>query len=289
MNFDKNRATFAFLGSFLFTIIIVYTHPQLWHKSGDYLSSHGTHQTPSNDLTSFLKPHVGDSEFHFTRKYISVRHGSKPDNRSLPALSTPFNPHFLRNVDATAEDFEEEADAVAQKNTIQLELPTPQYRDHKAQLMFGLATDIGRLRGNLPHMRLWMRHKGTSVLALVPPDGGAKDLEEEWQGLGIDITIIERDASFFDRLLSLIPDMLNHSETRYGGRTEWYTILDDDTFVPSVARFASTLAGYDHERPFYIGGISEPKADLSGIGYFAYGKCGPSGLLRTREQLFTPV
>ena len=100
---------------------------------------------------------------------------------------------------------------------------------------------------------------------------------------GIDITVVERDASFFDRLLGLVPDMLNLTETAYNGDIDWYTIVDDDTFIPSVSRFASTLAGYDHERPFYIGGLSEPKADLSGIGMFAYGGAGmvfSSGLVK---------
>lgn len=275
MGLDKHRAAISFFASFLFTFIIyqAYTHSWTWGSNGA-LTPQSSPEKESDNLRSFLRPHIGSDEFHYARKYVHVHHGTSPDNRSLPALDFSFDPQFIDNLDLNSERAVEAFEQLTRHDAIELELPSPQYRDHKAKLMFGLATDVGRLRDNLNHMQLWMLAKGVGVLAIVPPDPGAKELQDSWQEIGIDITIIEREASFFDRLLSLIPDMLTLAEQRHNGDIEWYTILDDDTFIPSIARFASTLAGYDHERPFYIGGISEPKADLSGIGYFAYGGAG---------------
>lgn len=275
MILDKHRATIFFLSSFFFIFIFyqTYTHPQVWRGSRLF-ASRPSHSSTPDELHSFLRPHIGDRGFQYARKSIRVRHGNKPDNRSLPALDILFDPHFIEVLDLKSESTIEALVELDQQDAIELELPSPQYRDHKPKLMFGLATDLQRLRDNLGHMRLWMGSKGVSVLAIVPPDGGAKELQASWRKMDIDITIIERDASFFDRLLSLVPDMFDLARNHYRGDIEWYTILDDDTFLPSVSRFASTLAGYDHERPFYIGGISEPKADLSGIGYFAYGGAG---------------
>ena len=284
MGFDKYRFSVAFFTAFVFTFIALqfYTYPSVWHKSGLQKAA----SSPSErveDIRSFLKPYVGDSEFRYARRHVHIRHGASPDNWSLPALDAAFDPRFVANIDLKSR---RDAEAIANlpaQGPLELEIPAPQYRDHTAKLMFGLATDVSRLEDNLDHMKLWMRSKGVHILTIVPPDSGAKKLQEAWRDLGIDITIVERDASFFDRLLSLVPEMLKLAEYQHKGDIEWYTILDDDTFIPSISRFASVLNAYDYERPFYIGGISEPKADLSGIGYFAYGGAGmifSSGLVK---------
>lgn len=275
MAFDKHRATLAGVGAFILTLLLFqgYTHPQIWRLDYSWTGREPTID-PAESVRQLLAPHIGDSHFRYTRKHIQIRHGDQPDNSSLPALDIALEPHFVNTASLDSESITETIKELGEPTTLELELPTPQYREHEAKLMFGLATDVQRLRDNLNHMQLWMRSKGVSVFALVPPDGGAPELEESWRKLGIDITIVQREASFFDRLLSLVPDMLELAKSRYSGDIDWYTILDDDTFIPSVSRFASTMAGYDHERPFYIGGLSEPKADLSGIGYFAYGGAG---------------
>ena len=274
ITFDKYRASLAIAGAFIVTFLLFqgYYHPQIWQNA--HSRSAQPSVDPASSVRNLLAPHMGDSHFRYTRKHIRVSHGYKPDNRSLPPLDQAFDPYFVATADLGQDSLEETLYQIGTPQTLDLELPSPQYREHKAKLMFGLATDVQRLSDNLEHMQLWMKQKGVHVFVLVPPDSRAKEMEKNWQKFGIDITIVEREASFFDRLLSCVPDMLELAQSKYNGQIDWYTVLDDDTFVPSVTRFASTLAGYDHERPFYIGGISEPKADLSGIGYFAYGGAG---------------
>ncbi|KAL9085324.1 MAG: hypothetical protein Q9159_004773 [Coniocarpon cinnabarinum] len=275
MAFDRHRATLAGIASFLLTLLLfqAFANPQIWQGSYSWTTQQSA-EDPTLAVRELLAPHLGAGHFKFTRKHIRVRQGARPDNRSLPALDTAFDPYFVATADLSQASMFETLRQLGEPQTLNLELPSPQYREHPVRLMFALATDVQHLSDNLEHMQFWMRQKGVSIFALVPPDERALELQAAWQKFGVDITIEQLDVSFFDGLLALIPKMHALAESKYKGNIEWFTILDDDTFIPSVSRFASTLAAYDHERPFYIGGMSEPKADLSGIGYFAYGGAG---------------
>lgn len=230
-----------------------------------------------SSLRAMLRPHIKDRPFRYTRKHIYVEQGTTPDDPRLPALHDKFAPQWVQHTDLPHHPTEIDPFNHDTNNEVFLTLPTPTYPAHNPHICFGLATDIDRLRQNLLHMRHWMTHSGTSVLALIPPHRDAHRLQKNWRNMGIDITVLESNESFFDRLLRLIPamkhlDASTKTTTQY--TTEWFMIVDDDTFVPSVPRLASALAAYDHTRSFYIGGISEPKGDLSNIGMFAFGGAG---------------
>ena len=246
----------------------------LVYEAFRHFFGHPTHiiqtQLREHHLQSLVEPHVGaQASIRYAQIQIRVHHGSNLDNRSLPALAETLSPQFIETSTFSTLD-----QSTFSPRLLSLKLPAPQYREHDAgKIMVGLATEVQRLRDNLDHMKHWAANTGLELLALTPPDPGAEQLARDWRAMGIKLTLVHESTPFLDRLVALLPAMRSHAEKQRLS-AEWYMIVDDDTFLPSVSRLASALAAYDHTHPFYIGGISEPRADLSSIGYFAYGGAG---------------
>ena len=164
-----------------------------------------------------------------------------------------------------------------------LELPVPHNKMQivdASNMIFGMQTTIKRLKDTVKHLARWLPDTGARLYAIViededvPADDGAmKAIEKRFKELGIDAHVIhpvQPIDSFAQRYFSLASVM-------YGARddkTQWITIIDDDTFFPSMLDLQNMLKKHDWTKPQYVGSLSEDWWAVKHYGLMAFGGAG---------------
>ena len=221
--------------------------------------------------SSLVSPVVHQETFKYARRFVRVRQGAEPDKFALPKMEESLKPKFeeVTIANLLTEDFRNRKDDV-----LTLDVPRPEYEEQEEwRIMFGLSSTVERLEASFSHMKHWLPRPGVTMLVVAPPSPNTSKVLKKWRGTGIDITIIESKADFVDRLVSLFKEMHDHSKT-LKSPTRWFAIADDDTFFPSIERLRAGLNAYDHQRPFWIGALSEATDRVEKHGYIAFGGAG---------------
>ena len=162
-----------------------------------------------------------------------------------------------------------------------LEVPKTQMQPADASSMiFGLQTPMKRLKDTVKHLARWLPHTGARLYAIVidTDDLAADDqemlaLEKQFRDQGMNVSIVHPVRpidSFAQRYFSLVNVM-------YAGRdekTRWVTLIDDDTFFPSMHDLLATLSKYDATKPQYIGSLSEDWWAVNHYGLMGFGGAG---------------
>lgn len=115
---------------------------------------------------------------------------------------------------------------------------------------------------------------GKLVLLLLDAlDTELDDVHNKFTSTGIDVDISRSDStlSMASRYLTLVPRLYDHPDR---SNKKWLVICDDDTFFPSLHGLVDKLAEYDHERPMYIGTLSEDVNNIHRHGSQAFGGAG---------------
>ncbi|MCJ1275661.1 hypothetical protein MMC21_003464 [Puttea exsequens] len=177
---------------------------------------------------------------------------------------------------------------------LELEVPAPAKDVADAShIFFGLSTTVERLDASIPQLLRWLPTTNAKLFAIVveseqlgPAEGVAEhqdaigadpgkkqNLESKMRGLGMDVTLIdplELQAPFSVKYFSLVKIMY---ESR-NEKTKWISLLDDDTFIPSMPALLLMLAKYNTEKEHYIGGLSEDWWSVTHYGLMAFGGAG---------------
>jgi len=176
---------------------------------------------------------------------------------------------------------------------ITLPVPSAYPRKQYPHLLFGVASSYDRLNASLPEFAHWLSSTGAQLVGIVADadDGGGTlynltALEEEYRGRGVLATFIgptitkrvnregeEGDvrAPVEQHHFLLVRELRAASEP---GVTRWISILDDDTFFPSLYPLDEALAQHDHTRPTWIGALSDDFNSVRHWGYMAFGGAG---------------
>ncbi len=99
------------------------------------------------------------------------------------------------------------------------------------------------------------------------------ELQARMRGLGMDVILVEPlelQDSFSMKYFSLIKIM-------YGSRnekTKWISLLDDDTFFPSMPALVTMLAKYNTTQEYYVGALSEIWWAVAHYGMMGFGGAG---------------
>jgi hypothetical protein len=181
-----------------------------------------------------------------------------------------------------------------------VEIPVPEYKTSAevdtGSLFFGAATSLDRIINSTQHWARWLA--GTEATAIVivhwdpiqePEIQSGEHLREtsKWievehmlERYGLNITLIPYmsfggGTHFIDdpdtkRHLSITQAMRELKEPRH----EWFVIIDDDTFFPSLPNLLKSLNQYDSSKPHFIGQLSESRAHYSHATHMAYGGAG---------------
>jgi hypothetical protein len=149
-----------------------------------------------------------------------------------------------------------------------------------SNMIFGLQTTIDRLKDTVKHLARWLPNTEARLFAIVieteeipAEDGEMKRLEKEFADLGMKVTIlhpVRKRDTFPQRYFSLVPLMY----AARGEKTQWITLIDDDTLFPSLHDLQNELSKYDATKPQYIGSLSEDWWAVKHYGLMGFGGAG---------------
>ena len=161
-----------------------------------------------------------------------------------------------------------------------LEVPAfPRQPANASHIMFGISTYIQRMEDSIPHLQRSLAHTNARLIVLVT-DFGEKTpngkemaaLETRMRSLGIDATVIgaPKGSWMQTRYFSLVRLLYE----RRGPETLWISLLDDDTFLPSMNSLVDTLRTYDSSKEWYLGAMSEDWWSVMVYGMMSFGGGG---------------
>lgn len=149
-----------------------------------------------------------------------------------------------------------------------------------SHMIFGVATLLERLEASLPYFRRWLAYtKARLFIIVMGPDDTEPDKESmakmqvKMRGLGMDVTIVkplDKRDNMPERYFSLVRLMYSHRDEN----TKWISVIDDDTFFPALHSLIDILDGYDSQKEWYIGGISEEWWSVVRYGMMGFGGAG---------------
>lgn len=151
-----------------------------------------------------------------------------------------------------------------------------------SSLMLGVATNLDRVEPSLHAFSRWLAHTG-SILIIVLVD--QPDLEAE----AATINAIQSKAEALNMKIVLEPfaDAKKYSSEgirnfalanafikHRGATTQWFSVIDDDTFFVSLPRMLQALKPYDPTKQWYIGALTEGLFRIAKEGFKAWGGAG---------------
>lgn len=217
------------------------------------------------------------SAFHYARREIVVKSNFNL-NRSL--LTKVKEPLF-----ANTQKIDLSEDSVAKWKYCQDPMildvpPIPAKPADASHLLFGISTTIKRLDQSIPALLRWLPRTRAKLVVIVIADDKTPAKEKEMNALqaymrdlGIDATLIHplREwHNFSMRYFSLIRAMYFYRTSQ----TRWVSLIDDDTFFPSMPALLSMLEEHDHTKTIYLGALSEDWWATVRYGLMAFGGAG---------------
>jgi len=157
--------------------------------------------------------------------------------------------------------------------------PFDQVPANASHMIFGIQTTIGRLDNSIPYLARWLPNTGAKLCVVLVESEGVMVNQDQMLGLqtrmrdqGFDVTLYaaKEEDTFPQRYFSLV-SLMYWQRTLH---TQWVTLIDDDTFFPSMPALTSMLAKYDHTEQQYIGSLSEEWWAVSHYGLMAFGGAG---------------
>ena len=147
-------------------------------------------------------------------------------------------------------------------------------------VVFGISTTMQRLKDSIPALMRWLPKTRAKLVVIVIEDDTtpANDkqmevLQAHMRDLGIDTTLIhpkEKWYNFSIRYFSLIKAMYTHRTPQ----TRWVSLIDDDTFFPSMSALLAMLDKHDDAKEIYLGAVSEDWWATVRYGMMAFGGAG---------------
>lgn len=141
-------------------------------------------------------------------------------------------------------------------------------------MLFGVASNYERLLDSITPFAHWLGNTGARLLAVVDDKDITNStldfLATEYLKNGIELIPVRPQNSSFDaneQHFILVRDLLRHANDK----TRWATIIDDDTFFPSLSAMVPVLNAHDPLTSIYLGGLSESSTAVRFHGYMAYG------------------
>ena len=223
----------------------------------------------------------------YAHRSINVNFVSDLKRASITKVDGPLFPEF-QTIDLT-----ENAEVHLQhcEKPFLLDVPAPvQQSDDASHVIFGISTTLERLQDSITPLLRWLpnTHARLFVVAIEKEQEGegeerqdavaadpqkVAELQAKMRGLGMDVTIVEPfglQDMFSEKYFSLIKIMYENRSDK----TLWISLLDDDTFFPSMPQLLNMLAKYDPHKQYYVGGLSEDWWSVTHYGMMGFGGAG---------------
>ena len=172
-----------------------------------------------------------------------------------------------------------------------LDVPAlPKNSKDASHVIFGISTTLARLEESITPLLRWLPNTSAKLFVVViekeqEGEGEARvdavaadpqkkeELQAKMRGLGMDVTLVEPfglQDMFSEKYFSLIKVMYENRTDK----TLWISLIDDDTFFPSMSSLLTMLAKYDPNKQQYIGGLSEDWWSVTHYGMMGFGGAG---------------
>ncbi|CAD6576102.1 MAG: hypothetical protein ASARMPRED_007601 [Alectoria sarmentosa] len=161
-----------------------------------------------------------------------------------------------------------------------LEVPAfPRQPANASHMIFGISTYIERMEDSMPHLQRSLAHTNARLIVLAVAFGevtpNSKEmaaLETRMRGLGIEATVIgaPNNSLMQTRYFSMVKVLYKQRDSA----TQWISLLDDDTFLPSMYSLVDTLGAYDSSKEWYLGAMSEDWWSVMVYGMMSFGGGG---------------
>jgi hypothetical protein len=233
--------------------------------------------TPCTEHLGWLEPY----QFAYPIQYVSRDIIATPrGDGQRPSLTKMDKPLFeaYKSIDLA------ESQTVRFERCLPpLELAVPHNKMQlvdSSNMIFGLQTTMQRLKATVKHLARWLPHTGARLYAIVieNDDLAADDedmaaLEKQFKDLGMEVHIIHPVRpidSFAQRYFSLVGVMYSARDDK----TQWITLIDDDTFFPSMFDLQNMLREHDWTKLQYVGSLSEDWWAVNHYGLMGFGGAG---------------
>ena len=237
----------------------------------------GSAPTSCTQHLDWLEPYQFTYPIQYVSRDIIATAQTDGERPSLTIMDKPLFDAY------TTVDLTQSKTVKIQRCLAPLELEVPHNKKQvvdASNMILGLQTTITRLKDTVKHLARWLPHTGARLYAIVieneetpADDNEMKTLEKQFRDLGIDVHVIHPVRpidSFAQRYFSLV-------NVTYGARdekTQWITIIDDDTFFPSMYDLQNMLKEHDWTKPQYIGSLSEDWWAVNNYGLMGFGGAG---------------
>ncbi|CAJ2500824.1 Uu.00g036770.m01.CDS01 [Anthostomella pinea] len=167
---------------------------------------------------------------------------------------------------------------IVESPPIKLHVPKPYAEESFAHLIFGVATEYNRLKESISTSAHWLSGTDAQLVAVVADasqrmPGEMEQLEQAFAEAGVNASLVRPIDDAYttsQNHFTVLVDMLE----RGSPETQWYGLLDDDTFFPSLTPLSNALAAVDHTTDAYVGTLSEDFNAIRTFGFMAYGGAG---------------
>ncbi|KAI4209917.1 MAG: hypothetical protein LQ351_007202 [Letrouitia transgressa] len=270
-------------------------------------SSGGTGNSGSSKIVgandTAPKPCVDDLEWIdsidvvFPVKYARRNIIIKPSLEARRASITKVDESLFGKIQ-TIDPFRDPASKIQKcQDPLILDVPAfPETRINASHLYFGMATTLERLEDTIPSISRWLAYTQAKLFVIIrkPEEGPWPKPEEVSQRQarlrkdGLDVSLVppmSKDEIYTENFFSLAKIMYSSRKNN----TEWFILMDDDTFFPSMTSLVSMLRKYDATQQYYVGGLSEKWWSVARYGYMAFGGAGiflSRALAKTIDQVY---
>ncbi|EEQ27696.1 hypothetical protein McanMca71_000203 [Microsporum canis] len=227
-----------------------------------------------------LPPPLSYSEWlhrkSFTRAYIRPNMVSSDVKfASMEMIRQPVLPDFMAlDRGLTAPPGDKGGDALTCPPVVEVDVAADSGAEDTEYMLFGLATDVDRLRRFLPSLLFSYGSSKAHLLVLVPEGTANINTHETYfRNRGLNLTLKTSPLDFTARYFGLVEAFTEHIDKTLPN-IKWVSFVDDDTFFPSLATIGKRLATIDATKRHYIGSLSEASIQVNEFGPIAFGGAG---------------
>ncbi|KAI0385671.1 glycosyltransferase family 31 protein [Hypomontagnella monticulosa] len=209
----------------------------------------------------------------YTRRYIHPIFSIGVDRQNVVNVTEP-----LINDQVEIDMYDCRGATIPESTPIKLHVPIPHPEATYSHLIFGVATDYGRLNGSISSFAHWISGTGAKLVATITDaryksPSEIEQLQDNFRAADIDAIFVNPINEAFttsQNHFTVLINMVEHSSFD----TKWYGLVDDDTFFPTLKPLADSLATLDHKTDAYVGALSEDFSSVQTFGFMAFGGAG---------------
>lgn len=225
---------------------------------------------------------LGELNIHYPMRYAEREIIVRPDPNLRRESLTKIDETLFPKVKELVQGQDSHLELRDCKPPLVLDVPVfPTEPVNVSNMMFGMATTLERLEDSRHHIARWLAYTGAKLFVVVikPEKGDAptsKQIAAKQSVLrsqGMDVTLVtplSKDESFTESYFSLVKVMYTHR----ANETEWFTLMDDDTFFPSMQSLLAMLGKHDPSEQYWVGAVSEMWWSVGRYGMMAFGGAG---------------